>query len=884
MPIKTTWFWGKKQGDTDVTHPLAHHCLEVAAVLQALLTSNIIRHRLAQSAGLEDLTPRHIKRLAALAALHDAGKCHHGFQEQNGSWQTHGHVREIFQLLFDHPRQVEGYNALDLNTVASWFQDEEQLMHWLWALFCHHGRPLTGDASIAGKPASHELQSVHPNVWNANALRNPLAGLQEMIQAIRHTFPDAFVTEDNPKDRLPITPLMQHLFTGLLTLADWIGSDTHYFPFADTTTLPSYQELEHKAKQATLAVGCDVTAARHVLAAQSIDFQHIFNLPTPNSMQREMGNLSLAPAGNLVILESETGSGKTEAALLHFLNLFRAELVDGLYFALPTRAAAVQIHRRVVQAMQKAFGPDHPPVVLAVPGYLQVDEMEGRKLAQFTILWPDDLTDRQRNRGWAAEHPKRFLAAPIAVGTVDQILLSALSTRHAHMRAAALSRLLLVVDEVHASDAFMTTILQEVVARHTAIGGETLLMSATLGASVRTLFLHGPRVPPPPPHEAATTPYPLLSHRCFEPDQKSIPMDRAGKQVRITQIPQADDPEAVTTLALTAARSGARVLVIRNTVQWAIATQKSMENQAATMPGLLLQCAGIAAPHHSRYAFNDRKLLDTAIEARFGKGILPPGGVVATSTQTIEQSLDIDADLLITDLCPMDVLLQRIGRLHRHHRNDRPIPYREPQVFLLTPRDGLEAHLNAKGTVSSTAKGHGWGSVYQDMRMLAATLEALPSPAIITIPADNRRLVEAATHPDNLQALANTKGAAWQHHGTSVFGTTAAHKNSARHGIYLRDKWLHECKFFELKEEQITTRLGLHDRLVPFNPTPMGPFGLPISLLTIPGRWLTPQPAPDALPSEITPEPGGFCFTFCNARFRYDRLGLRPVTQEERIP
>ncbi len=879
MQNKTEVYWGKRQdGIGDIQHPLSHHCLEVAAVLHALLEIDTIKRRLATSAGLADLTPKQIVRLTSLAALHDAGKYNHGFQNQSDQWQTHGHVREIFQLLFDHPRQEEGYQALNLGTIAEWFQDTTNLVDWLWAIFCHHGRPLPGDPFCAGKPSNSVTQAISPRVWEKQGSKDPLSGLAELASAIRYAWPEAFVDDADQVDRLPLTPPMQHLFNGLLTLADWIGSDAdHFFPFAVDATLPSPAVLAQKARRATQALGCDVTAARAVLAGRSIDFSAIFGYPHPNPMQQVVATLPIAAAGDVVILESETGSGKTEAAILYFLNLFRAGVVDGLYFALPTRAAAVQIHERVRQAVAKAFGPDHPPVVLAVPGYLRVDDQEGTRLAPFQTLCPDDPSDRQRYRGWAAEHPKRYLAAPVAVGTVDQILLSALATPHAHMRAAALSRLLLVVDEVHASDAYMTTILQEVVTRHLAVGGETLLMSATLGAAARTRLLLGPRTDPPSPAAAAATPYPLLS-RQHGPSQPVL-VEVAAKQVHIFQTPLADDPEAVAAQALKAAQAGARVLVIRNTVRWAIVTQQALEKQVGAASDLLLQCAGVPVPHHSRYAPDDRRRLDLAIEARFGKGKSAQSGLVAISTQTTEQSLDIDADLIITDLCPMDVLLQRIGRLHRHQRTDRPAAYQTAQLLLLTPTEGLEVHMEAGGKVSNTAMGHGWGSVYPDLRMLAATLAALPMPAVITIPADNRRLVEAATHPDNLAALANDLGDAWQRHAAAVWGVTAAQRNAARSGLYNRDKWLYECEF--LQDERITTRLGLDDRLVHFDPARMGPFGGRIAVLTIPGRWLKGQPPSDALPSDITPTNGAFAFTFNGYRFHYDRLGLRPVTTQE---
>ena len=162
--------------------------------------------------------------------------------------------------------------------------------------------------------------------------------------------------------------------------------------------------------------------------------------------------------------------------------MYAAGLVDGLYFALPTRAAAVQIHGRVEHFVANLF-PDgqRPDVVLAVPGY---DAAGG--LPDYAAGY-DSSQDGHYDRGrpWAAERPKKFLAAQIAVGTVDQAMLGALKVRNAHLRSSSLARNLLVVDEVHASDVYMGVVLQRLLDAHTGAGGYALLMSATLGSAAR---------------------------------------------------------------------------------------------------------------------------------------------------------------------------------------------------------------------------------------------------------------------------------------------------------------------------------------------------------------------------------------------------------------
>ena len=154
--------------------------------------------------------------------------------------------------------------------------------------------------------------------------------------------------------------------------------------------------------------------------------------------------------------------------------------MDGLYFAVPTRAAAWQLFGRVQKIMRRIDGPE---TILAVPGQLKAGEAEGKRLPGFEVRWDDGANH------WAAEHATRFLAAPIAVGTIDQVLMAGLQVKHAHLRGAGLSRSLLVIDEVHASDAYMNRIARGVVRDHLALGGRALLMSATLGAVERAEWL-----------------------------------------------------------------------------------------------------------------------------------------------------------------------------------------------------------------------------------------------------------------------------------------------------------------------------------------------------------------------------------------------------------
>ena len=444
------------------------------------------------------------------------------------------------------------------------------------------------------------------------------------------------------------------------------------------------------------------------------------------------------------------------------------------------------------------------------------------------------------------------------------------------MRSASLARNLLVVDEVHASDAYMSEILAAVLDAHLGAGGYALLMSATLGATARHRWLGGDGNDAPTLAEAIDAPYPTVS--------TSLGMADAGendrrKDVSISAEPEMRDFGAVAARALAAARAGAKALVVRNTVNYAIRTQEALlEAAGPDDAGLLFSVNGVPALHHGRYAAGDRELLDDEIERRLGKDDRPDGGLVVIGTQTLEQSLDIDADLLITDLCPADVLLQRIGRLHRHRQNDagRPDGYGRPRCVVLTPPDGDLAPLLSRGQNANGLGPH--GGVYEDLRILQATLQLIVENPQWDIPAMNRELVEQATHPTSLATI-EEMGEEWRDHGIKVKGGEIGDWQTARNAIIKRDKSFFTDNrevCFPSDDEQIRTRLG-DDRVeITFSPEAASPFDalLMIDRLSLSVRWLGGAEVPQSVEPTMV-DGGGFEFGVGEQRFRYDRLGLR---------
>ncbi|WP_345539833.1 CRISPR-associated helicase Cas3' [Variovorax defluvii] len=883
--------WGKLNRLSDgrvLIHPLLDHMADVAAVLHRLLVMPAVQRSLDRAAG-RSLSDVDRARLAVLAFLHDIGKANSGFQVRY--WRERadrprcwlplpecGHGPQGWALFDDclhgAPRILAG---LPLDLMDSW---GEAVLPLLRASISHHGRPTGADAAEAiWQPVADGPRTIY----------DPAEAVAAMGQRILALFPRAF---DAHASELPTAPAFAHLFAGLVQLADWLGSDTRegFFPYTQARE-DRAATAPRRARHALQALGLDAGDAALRLASTGCDFAQAFGVPGVRPMQAAMADDKFGP---VVVLEAETGSGKTEAALWRFLHLWRTGRVDGLYFALPTRVAATQIYERVQAFVGLAWRMNPPVAVRALPGYAAADGQTAKALPEFNVLWSDAPGDDQAERRWAAESPKRYLAATIAVGTVDQALLGALQIKHAHLRHAMLARSLLVVDEVHASDAYMTRLLEHLLRAHVACGGQALLLSATLGASARTRYLGiGSRRVEPPPllASAQVMPYPAISH-CTGDGPHMLPVEGnpRHKTVHWEARDMIDDPMRIAALAVDAAAAGACVLVVRNTVPAAIATLRAVEALAASRSlDCLFKVAGVSTLHHSRFSRQDRPLLDAEVQAQIGKQRMPRGGLVVVGTQTLEQSLDIDADLLITDLCPMDVLLQRLGRLHRHARpgpdalddDRRPAGFEHARAWVLTPPGHDLAPLLKRqrhGLGPIRLKGEPMGGVYVDLRVLEATRRLIGAQPTRSIPADNRPLVEQATHPEALSAIAQQLGEDWVRFGIEYDGALAATKTVANLHALPFDKAFDDVHFPQ-DEGRIGSRLGAADRIVVFDPPLAGPFGQPVAQLAIRHHLLARGLPPEAQASGAmalgTHE--GFMFNLGAMRYRYTRLGVERV-------
>ena len=834
------------------------------------------------------MTATSIARLSVLAFLHDIGKASAGFQskalpdEIRSSWLSGagirprecGHTRVMAGLLFDAGRVQRMAEGFPLAAMCRWGRSMTDL--WLAAI-SHHGEPITASALRVAPEKRWKA------LWRPVGDYDPMQAVAELGCHAQAWFPEAW--HEDGDDELPAEPAFVHYFAGLVSLADWIASNDSkdFFPYDLGRDSSRAVVSRIRAREVVRRMRLDVEDARATLRTRAPSFGEVFaeggRAFEPTPLQRAMTDRDLGP---VVIVESETGSGKTEAALWRFRTLFEAGEVDALAFLLPTRVAAISLERRVRACVERLFkNPEgRPNVVLAVPGYIQADGEQAKPLARFEVLWPDSGDHASAHRRWAAESPKRFLTAAVMVGTVDQALLAGLPVRHAHLRGAALLRALMVVDEVHASDAYMTQLLAGLLRRHTQAGGHALLLSATLGSEARERLLAAPQARLKPnerrteaPALSDPAPYPSIADKS---GIRTIAGRPLRKGVRVCLAPSIDDPAQIAACAAGAARKGAMVLVVRNTVSGAVAVQAALERQLGIGHPVLWRVRGVPAPHHGRFGSQDRRVLDDAVETSFGKDANRGAGTVLVGTQTLEQSLDIDADYLLTDLAPGDVLLQRLGRLHRHGRRSRPTGFAAPAVTILTPssRD-LGPYLERKrGRVS-----HGLGTVYENLLSIEATWRELERRDCLSLPQENRNFVEAVTHPTALGALAGQLGASWERHWADYTGANAAKRGAAR---IVNLDWSEPWDEQNWPDQgKLRTRLGLDDRLVLFDEPWSSPFDENVDRLKVPGWMAGDAPETEEPATLLASGDGEVRFCWAGRSFAYGRYGLE---MEERTP
>ena len=567
--------------------------------------------------------------LITLAALHDLGKICPGFLRKI----LGNHLPMIFRELsnFGNESFETKHAIISEASLTAWLRKQDSprsLAPWATVLGLHHG-------SRDEQPRGDLDARYGGPLWQSERHR--------LLERLLQTF--------GPLPDVPPTPETICLAAGFVCICDWIGSDEKLFP---PKKISPSTDLTQLANDALDAAGWTWPVIR-----QGLSFDELFGQGKhfrPTTVQQAVYDAALDPG--VFIVESLMGTGKTEAALAGAYRLLESGHNCGIYFALPTRLTSNRIHERLTHFVEAAYGKENAVRLLHGQAWLQ------QQVGQQLSYGGEELQPRG---SWF--HPaKRGLLWPLGVGTIDQSLLGILHVKHNFMRAFGLAGKVVILDEVHSYDMYTGTLLDELVKMLQQIGCSVFILSATLTQARRQAFFESMPLPP-------TNAYPLLTAS----PGRYLPISAPKKPSppRVYHIKHITD--AVERIAETVAErveQGQAVLWISNTVaaaQRRYRAAKSAIREGDSELGLL----------HSAFPPWRREDLENKWMKRLGKTAMRDGGSLLVSTQVVEQSVDIDADLLVTDLAPTDMLFQRLGRVWRHNRSDRKAP--QAEVWIVEP-------------------------------------------------------------------------------------------------------------------------------------------------------------------------------------------------------
>lgn len=456
----------------------------------------------------------------------------------------------------------------------------------------------------------------------------------------------------------------QMLISGLLIAADWIASNTEYFPLINIDNTGSEGMYPDRIEKAWSEIEFpNIWQPTNEQYYETL-FKNTFGFESRKMQRNILDIVGKSENPGLFILEAPMGEGKTEAALASAEILAAKLHKKGVFFGLPTQATANGIFPRIQQWAGKQSDEDYHSIQLK-HGSSALNET----FQKIQRGIPGDEEESESGlivHSWFCDS-KRSCLADFVVATVDQMLMSALKRRHVMLLHLGLSEKVVVIDEVHAYDAYMNQYLEMALRWLGAYHTPVILLSATLPAQRRMSLIRAYlQIKKSDSSFEENISYPLLTWTdCDEIKQEALESDRKSKSVLIKLCHNDDIAE----IAKKAVQSGGCVGIIMNTVSRA---QKMYDELHCITDDIIL--------YHAQYIMPDRLKKEDELLKRIGKSSTysERNGLIVIGTQVLEQSLDIDFDLLITDICPIDLLLQRIGRLHRHTRSERPEAFRAP--------------------------------------------------------------------------------------------------------------------------------------------------------------------------------------------------------------
>ena len=711
----TPSFWAKTvtgpRGDEVPGISVRDHCLNVGCVAEAIIAG--------LPPNVRALLPGENGQAAALlAALHDVGKITVGFQAKCPAWLASATLPccppgEMAMSVTDHAFVSQAFLQQLPSATASRL--------WAVAIGSHHGRP--------------KGRSVRLNNGNYLEAQTDWAEThrQQLMAELQSVFGPLPVAPPDPRFAPYHSDLWLH--AGLITVADWIGSNETWF--SPSNGLP-LEAARAKAREALRQIGWPGGQLRATSFASA--FGTGGTTFTPNKVQEAVAAAALQPG--VIVVEGPMGCGKTEAALFAAQQLIAAGHHQGIYFALPTQVTSNRIHRRIEQFLRNTLADDAP--LRLAHGNAWLEDNFNLRLSPSFPSWkkedgenPGDYISEARS--WFVS-AKQALLATYGVGTIDQALQAVVAVKHFFVRRFALAGKVVILDEIHSYDIYTGTLITALIRELVNLRCTVIILSATLTAERRGELLAAAGIK----ETDAPSAYPLITSGT--PGNAALPAvapewpDRQPIALRTAVIPEVEAVEEL----IRRAEAGQHVFWIRNTVveaQDAYRAVAEARREGFTRIALL----------HSRFPFASRQHLESVWLRRLGidlmkrwqrrfdpakSGQTPKHkGSILIATQVVEQSVDIDLDFIVSDLAPTDMLLQRVGRLWRHERPHRPAT--APEFWICFPE------LPATDDTKELTKALGRSARVYAPYVLLRTMEVWRAKTELCLPADIRPLLEA---------------------------------------------------------------------------------------------------------------------------------------------
>lgn len=653
--------WAKAGSGSAGYHPLLYHLIDVTQVVLSIWNNSLPASSRKYFSDLLDLDETSTGKLLAFwAGLHDLGKAGPGFQAKI-DLQT---IKQK-QAGFDFP-------PIQFKPAPHGFLTTWALREYL---------PLLQKMSIQDACLVAQAVGGHHGTWPSIEQISPtnltrsdkggpawrdsrLALVQALFQLIQPPVLVRLPEEINDRHGLLTA------FSGFISFADWIGSMDEIFPYSPTILdAQEYLDSSHnQAEQALIKLGWNNWQP----LKEKSSFEAIFPFP-PNEIQQQAASLfSDLQLPAMVILETPTGSGKTEAALYLADAWTQNSQSRGLYVAMPTQATSNQMHERISNFLARRYPGQQINFPLVHGGAILAANNE--KAQPRSVMDQEDQPQvgSIRAESWFLPRKRTFLA-PFGVGTVDQAFLSILQTRHFFVRLFGLSQKIIVFDEVHAYDTYMSELFQRLLRWLKLLGSSVIILSATLPRETRRALVQAWQGDATKQIEEA--PYPRMT--VVSQEAKSIRLP-APKTQPITLEWVDPAPAAIIRQLQISLQDGGCAAILCNRVSRAQEIFTALQEAAIVQPQNLFL-------FHARFPFAWRTEIEQAVLNRFKKGGQRPEKAIVVATQVIEQSLDLDFDLMVSDLAPIDLLLQRAGRLHRHSQVQRPKLLRAARLLLASP-------------------------------------------------------------------------------------------------------------------------------------------------------------------------------------------------------